>query len=88
MSAQEDSIGRGTFLMAVYAFGLGVPFILSAVFINRAMGLMNRVKRHMGLIEKTMGVLLIFVGVMMATGAYSRFSYWLLENVPILSSVG
>ena len=88
MSAQEDSIGRGTFLMAVYAFGLGVPFILSAVFINRAMGLMNRVKRHMGLIEKTMGVLLIFVWVMMATGACLLFSYWLLENVPILCSFG
>ncbi len=88
MSAQEDSIGRGTFLMATYAVGLGVPFILSAVFINRAMGLMNRLKRHMGLIEKTMGVLLIAVGLMMATGAFSRFSYWLLENVPVLGSVG
>ena len=88
MAAQEDSIGRGTFLMAMYAVGLGLPFILSAIFINRAMGLMNRLKRHMGLIEKIMGGLLITVGVMMATGAFSRLSYWLLEAFPALSQVG
>jgi len=88
MAAQEDSIGRGTFLMGMYAVGLGLPFILSAIFINRAMGLMNRLKRHMGLIEKIMGGLLIAVGVMMATGAFSRLSYWLLETFPALSQVG
>ena len=88
MSAQEDSIGRGTFLMAVYAAGLGLPFILSALFINRAMGLMNRLKRHMGLVEKIMGALLVAVGLMMLTGAFSRMSYWLLETVPALGSIG
>ena len=88
LSAQEDSIGRGTFLMAMYAVGLGLPFILSALFINRAMGLMNRMKRHMGLIEKTMGVLLLAVGILMLTGAFSRMSYWLLENIPFLGAIG
>jgi cytochrome c-type biogenesis protein len=88
MSAQEGSVGRGTALMAVYAIGLGLPFILSAVFINRAMGLMSRIKRHMGLIEKAMGVLLIAVGLMMLTGAFSRMSFWLLENVEILGRIG
>jgi len=88
LSAQEDSIARGMTLMAVYAIGLGLPFILSAIFINRAMGLMNRMKRHMGLIEKTMGALLLAVGVMMLTGAFSRMSYWLLETVPVLGAIG
>lgn len=88
LSAQEDSIGRGTFLMAMYAVGLGVPFILSAVFINRSMTLMNRMKKHMGAIEKGMGALLVLVGVLMVSGAFSRLSYWLLENVPVLSAIG
>ena len=88
MSAQEDSVGRGTFLMALYAVGLGLPFILSAVFINRAMGVMNRLKRHMGTIEKVMGVLLVAVGIMMLTGAFSRMSYWLLETLPFLAEIG
>jgi len=88
MSAQESSIGQGTLLMAFYAMGLGVPFILSAVFMNRAMGLMNRMKRHMGLIEKGMGVLLVIVGVMFVTGAFTELSYWLLENLPVLGTIG
>lgn len=88
LSAQEESITRGTILMAVYAAGLGLPFILSAIFINRAMGVMNRLKRHMGMIEKTMGALLVLVGVMMLTGAFSRMSYWLLENIPFLAAIG
>jgi len=88
LSAQEESVARGTILMVVYVVGLGLPFILSAIFINRAMGLMNRLKRHMGLIEKLMGVLLLVVGILMLTGAFSRMSYWLLENFPVLSSVG
>ncbi len=88
LSAQEDSVSRGAVLMALYAIGLGVPFILSAVFVNRAMGLMNRLKRHMALIERSMGVLLLVVGIMMMTGTFSRMSYWLLENVPALAVVG
>ena len=88
MSAQESSLGQGTLLMGFYAMGLGVPFILSAVFMNRAMGLMNRMKRHMGVIEKSMGVLLVIVGIMFITGAFTELSYWLLENVPVLGVVG
>ncbi len=88
MSAQEDSIARGTFLMATYAVGLGVPFILSAVFVNKSMTMMNRMKQHMGLIEKIMGALLVGVGVLLATGAFTKLSYWLLENLPFLGAIG
>jgi cytochrome c-type biogenesis protein len=88
LAAQESSIARGTTLLGVYAIGLGMPFIISAIFINRAIGVMNRFKRHMGLIEKIMGGLLVLVGVMMITGAFSSFSYWLLEVFPALGAIG
>ena len=79
LAAQEGSVQRGTFLLGVYAVGLGLPFLLSALFIERPMGLMNRLKRHMKWIERAMGGLLIVVGVMMLTGAFTDFSFWLLE---------
>jgi cytochrome c-type biogenesis protein len=88
LAAQEDSVARGTALMAAYAVGLGLPFILSAVFIQRAMGVMNRFKKHMRKVEISMGVMLVLVGVMLVTGAFSRFSYWLLETFPALATVG
>lgn len=79
---------RGTALLGIYALGLGVPFLLSAIFIGRAMAVMNRIKPHLGLIERVSGVLLIVVGVMMLTGALSAISYWLLEYAPWLGEIG
>ncbi len=88
LAASEASVARGTALMAVYAIGLGIPFLLAAVFITRSMALMTRMKRHMRLIEKLMGGLLIIVGIALLTGAFSRFSYWLLETFPGLALLG
>ncbi|NPD13725.1 cytochrome c biogenesis protein CcdA [Xinfangfangia sp. D13-10-4-6] len=79
LAAQEGSVSRGTFLLGVYAVGLGLPFLISALFIERAMGVMNRLKRHMKWIERSMGALLLIVGVMMLTGAFTDFSWWLLN---------
>ena len=88
LAASEASVVRGTALLAVYAAGLGIPFLLAAVFIQRSMGLMNRIKPHMGKIEKGMGVLLVLVGVALLTGAFSAFSWWLLEAFPALAVLG
>lgn len=88
LAATDANGGRGTALLAVYAMGLGLPFLLSAIFINRAMGLMARVKPHLSLIERIMGVLLIVVGVLLVSGQMSALSYWVLETFPALSRLG
>ena len=84
LAAQEGSMERGTLLLGVYALGLGLPFLLAAVFIERSMTLMARLKRHMKLIERLMGGLLILVGLALVTGAFSDFSYWMLETYEFL----
>ncbi|MDO5370038.1 cytochrome c biogenesis CcdA family protein [Paracoccus sp. (in: a-proteobacteria)] len=86
LAATEPS--RGTALLGIYALGLGIPFLLSAIFIERSIGLMNRLKRHMGAIERVSGVLLIAVGVLLLTGWLSVISYWLLETFPALAAIG
>ena len=88
LAASEASVAKGTALLGIYALGLGLPFILVALFLERSMALMSRLKRHMRLIERAMGALLIFVGLMMVTGAFSAFSWWLLETFPALSVLG
>lgn len=88
LAASEASVARGTLLLGFYALGLGVPFLLAAVFLSRAVGVMNRLKRHLGLIEKIMGVLLLIVGIALVTGAFSSFSFWLLETFPALATLG
>lgn len=88
LAASEASVTRGTFLLGIYALGLGIPFLLAAMFMSRAMGVMNRLKPHMGAIEKVMGALLVFVGAAMLLGLFTRFSFWLLENFPALATLG
>ena len=88
LAASEASVSKGTLLLGIYAAGLGIPFLLAAMFITRAMGVMNRIKRHMKLIERIMGGLLILVGLAMVTGAFSTFAFWLLETFPALGALG
>ena len=88
LAATDADATRGTALLAVYALGLGIPFLLSAIFINRAIGLMNRIKPHMKTIERVMGVLLIAVGLMLVSGRMADLSYWMLETFPGLATLG
>jgi cytochrome c-type biogenesis protein len=88
LAAQGGSAGRGLLLMGAYALGLGVPFLLTALFLGRALGLMAGLRRHMATIERAMGGLLVAVGVLMLTGGFSQFSYWLLETFPALGRIG
>lgn len=88
IAAQEGSIGRGTALLAVYALGLGLPFLLVAAFFPRFAPLLSVMKTHMEKIEKVMGLMLWTIGLLMLTGGFSQFSYWLLENVPVLGQLG
>lgn len=88
LAASEASVGRGTLLLGIYAAGLGIPFLLAAMFITRAVGVMNRLKKHMKMIERVMGGLLVLVGLAMLTGLFTTFSWWLLERFPALATLG
>lgn len=88
LAASEASIAKGTLLLAIYAMGLGIPFVLVAAFLGRLTGTLNWMKRHMEQIERVMGLLLWTIGLMMLTGGFSAFSYWLLDNFPILANLG
>ncbi|MFW5655286.1 MAG: cytochrome c biogenesis CcdA family protein [Roseicyclus sp.] len=88
LAATEASVERGTALLGVYAIGLGIPFLLAAAYIDRAIAVMGRLKRHMKTIERAMGVLLVGVGTALVTGAFSAFAFWLLETFPALALLG
>ncbi|WP_090027003.1 cytochrome c biogenesis CcdA family protein [Lutimaribacter saemankumensis] len=88
LAASEASVARGTLLLAVYAAGLGIPFLLVAAFLPRMQGVMGWMKRHMEQIERVMGLLLWTIGLLMLTGGFSAFSYWLLETFPALAALG
>ena len=88
IAASEASVARGTTLLAAYAAGLGIPFLLVAAFFPSMKGLMAWMKRNMERIEKVMGLLLWTVGLLMLTGKFTDFSWWLNEKFPVLQTFG
>ena len=84
LAASNGSIVKGTFLLTFYAIGLGIPFIICAMFINRLEGFLKLLKRYFKIIERIMGLLLWTVGLLMLTGGFSSISFWLLESFPSL----
>ena len=88
LAASEGSVARGTILLGVYALGLGVPFLLVAVFLSRLSATLTWLKRHMQIIERLMGLLLWTIGLMMLTGGFADFSFWILDTFPSLANLG
>jgi cytochrome c-type biogenesis protein len=68
---------RGAFLAFVYALGVGVPFLLVAFAVDRGMKVLGFARRHARLITRVGGLLLIAVGVLEVTGAWSGAMTWL-----------
>ncbi len=88
LAAAEETVQRGVLLMAVYAAGLSLPFILTAVFVARAIRLVQRMRPIMPWIERAMGALLVLVGVALISGWMADFSFWLLETFPLFERLG
>jgi cytochrome c-type biogenesis protein len=87
LAANEASLGAGVRLLAVYSLGLGIPFILAAVAIRPFLSFMHRFRRHLGTVEKIMGVFLILTGILFLTGSINWFGQWLIETVPALGQI-
>ncbi|MGB0799411.1 MAG: cytochrome c biogenesis CcdA family protein [Planktomarina sp.] len=88
LAADTAAPSKGIILLATYAAGLGLPFVIVAIFFPSLTGFMNWMKRHMERIERIMGLLLWTVGLMMVTGQFTRFSWWILEQFPVLATFG
>lgn len=88
VAGSADSVGTGGLLLAVYALGLGVPFLIAAAASGPFIRFMHRFKRHLGTVEKTMGAFLVVTGVLFLTGQMTAMSFWLLETFPALGQIG
>ncbi len=88
VAGAEDTALRGTGLLAAYSLGIGLPFMLAALFASRFLEWANRFKQHMRKIEIAMGGLLVITGILFITGSMSRIAQWLLETFPGFATIG
>ena len=88
VASSEDTVAKGAGLLAVYSFGLGVPFLLAALAIEPFMGFLKRFRSHFGKVEKVVGIALIATGIAFLTGGMQTMSIWLLQTFPGLAKLG
>ena len=88
IAASEQDVARGAGLLAVYSLGLGIPFLLAAAGVGSFVAFQRRFRRHMLMVERIMGGLLVLTGVLFLTGSMQGFSYWLIEQFPWLATIG
>ena len=72
LASQQGHVLQGMLMLLVYSLGLGIPFILSAVLIDKLKSAFDWVKRHYSIINAVSGCLLIIIGVLMASGMLGR----------------
>ncbi|MBT6093908.1 MAG: cytochrome c biogenesis protein CcdA [Rhodospirillaceae bacterium] len=88
VAGSEDSVTRGASLLAVYSAGLGIPFLAAALLVKPFMAFMGRARKHMQMVERVMGALLVITGIMFLTGTVADVAFWLLETFPALGKTG
>ncbi len=68
LASRQASTGQGIFMLICYSAGLGLPFLLSAVFIGKLKGTFEWVKKRYTIIIRVSGAFLIVTGIVMMTG--------------------
>jgi cytochrome c-type biogenesis protein len=77
LSAQSGTAPRGAFLAFIYGLGLGIPFLIVALAFTRLVNVLNFFKRNARTVTRVGGVLLVAVGLLEVTGAWTTSVTWL-----------
>ena len=88
VAASRDTVGEGAGLLAIYSLGLAVPFWIAAGFSSAFMNFLVRFRRHLGLVEKLLGALLVLTGLAFIFGFVSSAAIWFQQTFPILTQIG
>lgn len=73
LATSQGSVAQGVIMLLLYSLGLGIPFFISSILIDKLKGAFSFIKKNYKVINTISGVLLIVVGVLMATGLFGRF---------------
>ncbi len=83
VAGSKDTIGEGVLLLAVYSLGLGVPFLLTSLAIDRFFSVAAAIRRHYHAIELSSGGLLVAIGLLIFTGQLTVIVRYLQPYLPV-----
>ncbi len=73
LATSQGNVFEGIVMLFLYSIGLGIPFFISAVLIDKLKGTFNFIKKHYNIINIVSGILLILVGILMVFGVFGKF---------------
>ena len=82
MTGREDAVWHGATLLGAYAAGMGLPFLIAALFAGPFIAMMRRFRRHMGVVEKVMGGALVITGLLFITNSINDIGFWMQQFMP------
>jgi cytochrome c-type biogenesis protein len=82
LAGSSDTVGQGVRLLGAYSAGLGVPFFLTALAVNRFFSALARIRHHYHKIEVISGALLVIIGVLIFTNKFTVLAQWLTPYLP------
>jgi len=88
VAGAQATVAHGALLLAAYAFGLGVPFVVAAIAMETFLGFARGFRGQFARLEKAVGALLVLTGVIFLTGGLQSASVWLIETFPTLGRLG
>jgi cytochrome c-type biogenesis protein len=71
-----DQAASGIQLLLIYSAGLGIPFLLTAIFIQYFFRVFNRIKKHLWIIDKGTGLVLILMGFLIFNDSFTVITGW------------
>lgn len=72
LAAKENTVANGMLLLFVYALGLWIPFLISALLMSQIVTAIRKAGKLMMIVEKVSGILLILIGILILTGSMTR----------------
>ncbi|NOZ41572.1 MAG: cytochrome c biogenesis protein CcdA [Alphaproteobacteria bacterium] len=88
LAATQQHFSQGIMLLVVYSLGLGIPFVLSSLAMNKFLRVSDRLRKYMTLVKITIGALLIITGLAMFTETLQNVGFYLIEYMPWLAKIG
>jgi cytochrome c-type biogenesis protein len=82
LAATQAGLGRGMLLLAIYALGLAVPFLLTAVALDRFLVWFQRFRPYIVWVDRIAGTLLIVLGILLVTDSFTLLAGYLRGLTP------
>lgn len=82
MAWVQETFWSGVGLLSVYSLGLAVPFLVTALAVDRFLAAFSRFRRFLPMIQVASGVLLVILGLLLVTGAFTALAGWLIPFTP------